>query len=136
MVHELKLESAVTIHPWMERSEFRKLYARSSAFLFPSHEGAGMVVAEALSFGLPVVCFSNHGPGEFIDASCGITIDYGRYDTSITRFAMALKSLHDNSAYARKLSEGAVATFNDRFDWNSKGEKLKDVYDSLTLKAV
>ncbi len=136
MIIELHLEQAVTIHRWMERTEFRKLYASSNAFLFPSHEGAGMVVAEALSFGLPVLCFKNHGPGEFIDDTCGITVNYGRYDSSITRFAGALKNLHDNPAQTHELSKGAVQMFRDRFDWDIKGETLKDVYNSLSAKAV
>ena len=43
-------------------------------FSFPSHEGAGMVVAEAMSFGLPVVCLNNEGPGEFITTNCGFAV--------------------------------------------------------------
>ena len=47
------------------------IFQNGVAFLFPSHEGAGMVVTEALSFGLPVICLDNAGPGELIDSSSG-----------------------------------------------------------------
>ena len=43
----------VEIINWMERKDLMNLMKESSLFLFPAHEGAGMVVAEALSFALP-----------------------------------------------------------------------------------
>jgi glycosyltransferase involved in cell wall biosynthesis len=135
LVKELELDNAVQFIEWLHRSDFKKLYAQSHVFLFPSHEGAGMVVAEALSFGLPVLCFSNAGPGEFIDQNCGITVPYGRYDSSITHFADALQSLYSDKSRYIKLSEGAKEAFRKRFNWDIKGEHLREVYESIIRKA-
>jgi len=46
----------------------------SYIFLFPSFEGAGMVVIEAMAAGLPVVCLDYSGPGEIVTDECGIKI--------------------------------------------------------------
>ena len=135
LVNELELGDAVQFIEWLHRSDFQKLYLKSKVFLFPSHEGAGMVVAEALSFGVPVLCFRNEGPGEFIDSSCGITVPYGRYDSSITHFSAALTLLHNDNVRYNELSEGAIRTFKTKFDWNLRGERLRDVYESLLPKA-
>ncbi len=135
LVKELELGNAVQFIEWLHRSDFRKLYTQSKVFLFPSHEGAGMVVAEALSYGVPVLCFKNEGPGEFVDASCGISVAYGRYDSSITQFAAALNLLYKDKVRYIELSQGARNTFIEKFDWNLKGERLRDVYDSLMQKA-
>lgn len=135
LTNELELNSAVEFVDWLERDEYKKLLERSHAFLFPSHEGAGMVVAEALSYGLPVLCFSNDGPGEFIDDTCGLTVPYSRYDTSITRFADGLQKLQNNKVLYQQLSQGAIRAFESKFDWNLKGEILRDVYDSITRNA-
>lgn len=135
LTDELEIKDRVTFIEWLHRSDFRKLYTQADLFLFPSHEGAGMVVAEALSFGLPVICFRNEGPGEMVNKDCGITIPYSRYDISISRFAEALGTLYHKPLWRAQLSDGARKLFRERFDWDVKGEHLRDIYENLTRKA-
>lgn len=132
---DLKIWQSVEFVPWINREDLKQIYAESSVFLFPSHEGAGMVVAEALSNGLPILCFDNYGPGEFVDKNCGIKIPYTRYNDSITRFAQALDNLHSNPFHLRELSKAAHDKFNREFDWNVKGELLRDVYNRVHRQA-
>ena len=134
LAQEMEVGNSITFIAWLHRSDFKKLYAESDVFLFPSHEGAGMVVAEALSYGLPVLCFRNEGPGEFVTKECGMTVEYGRYNTSVTRFADSLRLLHDNPRLYAQLSEGARRVYREKFNWNLKGEQLRDVYDELLRK--
>lgn len=135
LAREMEVQDQVKFIAWLHRSDYKKLYSESDVFLFPSHEGAGMVVAEALSYGLPVVCFRNEGPGEFVNKDCGISVPYSRYDSSVTKFAEALRLLHDNPRLYVRLSEGARKRFTDRFHWDVKGEDLRDLYETLTRKA-
>jgi glycosyltransferase involved in cell wall biosynthesis len=46
----------------------------SEIFLFPSMEGAGMVVLEAIANGLPVVCLNYGGSLTMVTNSCGIKV--------------------------------------------------------------
>jgi glycosyltransferase involved in cell wall biosynthesis len=94
-----------------------------------------MVVAEALSYGMPVVCFKNCGPGEFVNDECGIRIDYGRYDSTITEFAAALKKIYIDDRVFSRLSEGALNHFNETFDWNLKGDQLNRIYSQISSYA-
>ena len=135
LANELMLGEAVQFIEWLDRNELKSLYQKAHLFLFPSHEGAGMVVAEALSYGMPVLCFENYGPGEFIDDTCGIKVRYGRYDDSITQFAAAIKKIYIDDRVFDQLSKGAVKKFEEKFDWNLKGEQLRDVYDKVMLNA-
>lgn len=48
------VESAVEFVSWMSRSALDTYFSSCSVFLFPSHEGAGMVVPEALFFGMGI----------------------------------------------------------------------------------
>jgi len=130
-IAELSLEDSVILTEWVEKEKMKDIYTNASVFFFPSHEGAGMVVPEALSFGLPVVCFDNEGPGEFIDSSCGLKVTYSTYDESLKVFANQLKLLYEDRTLYEKLSAGALHKFNSTFDWNVKGQILKKVYDSL-----
>ena len=136
LVAELEITNAVTFIPWAARDEFRQLYIDSTVFLFPSHEGAGMVVSEALSYGLPVLCFANDGPGEFVNNSCAITVPYSRYNESITKFSDALHKLYFDRTMCQRLSQGARTTYLENFNWDLRGERLRDVYAGLSKAAV
>lgn len=130
-ITKLGLEHAVVIQEWVEKDQMPGIYGSASAFFFPSHEGAGMVIPEALSYGLPVVCFDNEGPGEFIDASCGIKIPYSSYEQSVSQFAHALSTLYRHKDTHATLSKGAVSKFDQCFKWAVKGDVLKEIYATL-----
>ncbi len=98
---------------------------------FPSHEGAGMVIAEALSFGLPILCFNNFGPGELVDDTCAIRINYSNYKKSLTDFSEALLLVYQNKALYEALCKGALIKFNNEYDWNIKGRQLKNIYNKI-----
>ncbi len=52
----------VRVLPWLPQPQLSAHYQRASVFLFPSLEGQGMVVAEAMAHGCPVMCLVNTGP--------------------------------------------------------------------------
>jgi glycosyltransferase involved in cell wall biosynthesis len=116
---------------WVDKSNIDDLYQKASVFLFPSHEGAGMVIPEALSHGLPIICFNNYGPGELIDETCGIRIPYSTYKQSITDFSNALWTLYNNPAKRADLSAAAIEKFNKSYTWDSKGEFLAKLYEKI-----
>jgi glycosyltransferase involved in cell wall biosynthesis len=121
----------IEIVSWIERTAIRQLYSNSSVFFFPSHEGAGMVVPEALSCGLPVICFDNAGPGAFISEDCGRKIPYAGYQQSIKGFADALEILYRDRGLLHTLGIGARKQFIEKFQWNQKGDLLKTIYDRI-----
>jgi glycosyltransferase involved in cell wall biosynthesis len=135
LANDLQLGDSVKFISWIERNELKKIYADAHVFLFPSHEGAGMVVAEALSYGMPVICFKNFGPGEFVNEKCGIRINYGRYDNTLTDFAAAIKKIYIDDRIYNSLSEGAVKHFRENFDWNVKGDQLNNIYEKVNSYA-
>ena len=90
-----------------------------------------MVVAEALSFGLPVVCLDNEGPGQYITPNCGITIPESNYENTVTQLSDALVKLHSDSNLLNQMSLGARKQYEEKFTWNSRGEHLKNIYNQL-----
>lgn len=131
MTDELQIREVTKFIPWIQRAELADLYRSSDVFLFPSHEGAGMVVSEAMSYGLPVVCFRNSGPGEFVSLASGFRVPYDAYDACIDRFAAHLRELHDDSTLWARMSEYARMSFEERFEWSNKGDVLKNAYGRL-----
>lgn len=126
-----KISSFVQIISWIEREELLEKFKTSSVFLFPSHEGAGMVVAEALSFGLPVICLDNVGPGKLIDSSCGITVPQSTYEDTIQNLAQGLLQLFHNKNIRIAMNQAARQRFLDIFHWDRRGEQLKEIYATL-----
>jgi glycosyltransferase involved in cell wall biosynthesis len=131
MCSTLGIEKKVKFISWIERDALMRMFKTSSVFLFPSHEGAGMVVAEALSFGVPVVCLDNEGPGEFINESCGIKVKQSSYTATTNALGDALGILHTDFKKHQKMRLGARRRFESLFHWDRRGEQLQNIYASL-----
>ncbi|TRX39486.1 glycosyltransferase family 4 protein [Flavobacterium restrictum] len=131
IIAQNEMESYVTIIEWIDRAELMKLYEQSAIFLFPSHEGAGMVVAEALSFGLPVICLDNQGPGQYIDENCGFAIPEAPYMETILGLKTAIQKLYSSPNLLYQMSGNARKKYQERFTWNSRGEYLQTIYNQL-----
>lgn len=125
------LGEVVEIIEWIERPKLMQMMSSASAFVFPSHEGAGMVVPEALSHGLPVICLDNYGPGEFVNENCGIIVPIDTYDQVITDIASAMYTLYSEPDLLKEMSKNAKQHFYEKFDWKVRGQQLKAIYDRL-----
>ncbi len=135
LAKELEVAENIEFIEWMPRKELEKVYRLSEVFLFPSHEGAGMVVPEALSYGIPVLCFDNCGPGELIDLTCGIRVPYSKYDDTVEEFANNLNKLYKDPDLREKMSRAAYKRTTEHFDWEVKGVLMQNVYEKV-LKDV
>ena len=125
LIREEGIESVTEIIKWVDKSEMDAIYRSASVFLFGSHEGAGMVVPEALSYGLPVVCY---GPGELCDDSCAIRIPYGKYNQSIVDFSRAIKVLYEDKEMYNSHAENAIKYAAKNFQWSSKADVISKAY--------
>ncbi len=131
MAHELNIKDHVDFVLWVERTELMKMFKQSQVFLFPSHEGAGMVVPEALSFGLPVVCLDNCGPGSFITEECGFKIKENTYNNTIAQLSNAMNLLYSDQSKYDKMRRAARLQFENVFHWDRRGEQLAHIYNAL-----
>ncbi|PCI87008.1 MAG: hypothetical protein COB24_07445 [Hyphomicrobiales bacterium] len=135
---KLKAQAAATsVHQkivfidWLNPQELNDFYASSDVFLFPSHEGAGMVVVEALSFGLPVVCFDNSGPGELVGGHSALKIKYTNPSQSVEDYSIALEKLYSDKNLYNKLSKAAIFRFDEKYNWQQKQKCLLEIYKML-----
>lgn len=131
LAREKGVEKLVRFIKWMDRKELLKLLKDASVLIFPSHEGAGMIVAEALSFGVPVICLDNCGPGEFIDKNCGISVPEQDYEGTVAALTEGISTLHSDTQLWTKMSNHARLRFESHFDWNRRGETLQTIYQNL-----
>ncbi|MFT6338189.1 MAG: glycosyltransferase involved in cell wall biosynthesis [Saprospiraceae bacterium] len=131
LAKEKTISQYVKFIDWIERSELLEMYNHVSVFLFPSHEGAGMVVAEALSFGLPVICLDNCGPGEFIDENCGFSVPEQDYNSTVKELSLGISKLFENPFLLARMSKSARQQFEHNFNWNKRGEQFQSIYKTF-----
>ena len=125
------LEHAIEIKEWMPRSEVIEKFSCYDAFLFPSHEGAGMVVAEALSYGMPVICLDNYGPGQYVHPESKLRVKHGSYSNTVNMLAASLWSLFQNKELYKHESDLAVSQYSQYFTWDIKGNIFRNIYNEI-----
>jgi glycosyltransferase involved in cell wall biosynthesis len=113
---------AVEFAGQLPRQELVDSFGSYTALVFPSlHDTGGMVVLEALSQGLPVICLDLGGPSVIVNESCGIVVSTKDADEAqiVTRIANAMISLGTlSAAELKRLFMGAHARTNE-FSWAS-----------------
>ncbi|MFN8711565.1 MAG: glycosyltransferase family 4 protein [Bacteroidota bacterium] len=138
MLNEIKsiaasegIQDLIEIIEWLPRSELAAIYRSSSVFLFPSHEGAGMVVAEAMSYALPVVCWDNCGPGAFLHPQATTSVPLCRYRQAIDAFAAQLHKLYTDKQHLKVEQQLAAEQYQKQFRWEQRGEILREIYAAV-----
>jgi glycosyltransferase involved in cell wall biosynthesis len=108
----LGISDRITFVPWLPRDQVSAIYDRHDIFLFPSlHDSTGLVVLEALSHGLPVVCLDSGGPRLIVTPQSGSVVATRRRDTAQVAAALAdeiAALLNDPARYAA-MSTAAIA---------------------------
>lgn len=71
-----ELQNRVKLFGWKSKQEIAEIMLQCDFFIFPSlHESFGLVIAEAMASGLPVITTKYTAPPEYVDEKCGWTID-------------------------------------------------------------
>lgn len=131
IIEEEGIAQSTKIINWIPHTEMKNIYEKASAFLFPSYEGAGMVVAEAMSYGLPVVCWKNAGPGEFVHPNSATSINYTEYDLAIKEFSQIIYRLFSDSNFRSEEKMKVLYQYREKFNWSLRGESLQEVYQKI-----
>lgn len=124
------IETCTDIINWLPKEAVTACYQSASVFLFPSHEGAGMVVAEAMSHGLPVICWDNEGPGCFVHPDSRLRVSAPTLEGGETQMATRLLQLFRSPDTCQRERELALQQFDTHFGWSVRGEQLQTVYET------
>jgi glycosyltransferase involved in cell wall biosynthesis len=122
MVEDKKMQDTIQILPPVFGYEKVLLYQESSLFCLPSHsENFGMVIAEAMSCGVPVITTTNC-PWEFLnETKTGWSIDL-RVD-NLERTLREAMSLPAEQLF--EMGQRASELIAERFDYRAVAKKTK-----------
>jgi glycosyltransferase involved in cell wall biosynthesis len=105
--------------------------AAADAFVSTSVlEETSLVVLEALSLGLPVICHDACGMGVAVTDNCGIKVPLRDPQTSIACFAGAVKELARGAARFASLSTGALRRASE-LSWDDKASAIAATYERV-----
>jgi len=124
------LQGKVILKGMLTKSEIAEIFTASSFFVFPSRfETFGLVVAEALSCGLPVVCTNRTAPKEFVNNKNGILVQ----PDSIEEIATAMEQLIVNRSHYNSIE--IHQEIEERFGLSNFGKYLTNVYQKAMICA-
>ena len=108
---------AVEFAGHIPREQLIKVFSNYTALVFPSlHDSGGIVVLEALSRGIPVVCLDLGGPGIIVNSACGVVVPtVGANERgTVTRIAASMSFLAAmTDAQMAQLSQGVITRANE-----------------------
>lgn len=105
-IQEAQLQDRILLKGKLGDDELSELYAEGSIFISTSRsEGFGLVLTEAMSFGLPVVSFKTNGPEEILDqGNYGILVDKG----DLRDYSHQLNKLMDHVSERKKYQKKSL----------------------------
>lgn len=112
------------------RQELIDLYSAADVFVNPSRaETFGLVTAEALSCGTPVVAYNNSGSAELVAPQCGGLAADGDADALVSLTRIVLESRKET--YSAACRQWVL----DNFEKQTQLQKYVELYEKLMEKA-
>jgi glycosyltransferase involved in cell wall biosynthesis len=105
------------------------LYNAADFFILPSrYDAFGIVIAEAMACGTPVIISKNCGASEIVkDGKNGFALD----GLNPESYRGAIEYLLNDETMMRKMSKNCIKTANE-IGWDKQGEKYLNVYKRLS----
>jgi glycosyltransferase involved in cell wall biosynthesis len=126
MAIDLKISQNIHWLGMLDKSSAREEFQQCDAFVLPSrHESMGVVFAEAMACGKPVIATICGGPEEFIDKSTGFLVPPNEVGPVTEAMEKMITDLpHFNGAVIRK-------TFETRFSSRVVVQQISHLYHNL-----
>lgn len=130
LVHHYGLSDTVNFVGRVSDSELIKLYQNAYCFVLPSrHEGYGLVIEEAMSYGLPVIGFDNSAmPYTILNNQNGLLVK----DGDIDGLKNAIERLMSDCDLHSKLAGGALISYSKSHDLTDFKKEINDLIIDLT----
>lgn len=112
----------VTFKPPVPQAKLHEFYNQSSVFVLASvADGFGMVVAQAMACGLPVIVTENVGAKDLIEEGVnGFVVPVGAPEIIAER----LRLLHDDPERCRAMGRAARLSVEQGYSWQDYGDRL------------
>lgn len=131
IIHKNNLQSRITFHPQLPQKDLVPYLQAADILVSPSRkEGFGLVVAEAISCGTPVLATMSGGPEEIVKAKTGLLVEPDNphaIKLGLEELLMKLDQFHSSKLHTE---------IEEQFSQFAKLEKILRLYESITNDSV
>lgn len=121
-------------HGNVPHDQMAELMSESDMLFFTSiMEATSTVVLEAISVGLPVLCFNTCGFGPIVKDFAGVTVEISNPDKSVSDFAQQIKKIYSDRSILNNFTN-KIITHRDSLTWDSKARKTIELYEKSQTK--
>lgn len=133
IVQERSLQDRVIFHGWVPQEMLWDFYAKADGFVLPSvWEGYGIVLLEALAFGLPIVATKAGAIPELIShRENGLLVP----PADSSALAEAIAVLYDDADLRQRLAQAALERSRQSLSWSQVGEEFQEVIETLLTRS-
>jgi len=132
-VSALGLGDRVRFHGHVPHATVAEFYRAADVFLFPSYrEAGGIVVVEAMSYGLPLIVADRGGPAAAVDDDCGIRVTPEGPEQYAAALAEAMAALIVDPGRRARLGAAARARAAAEYLWDRRIENMERIYADVT----
>jgi glycosyltransferase involved in cell wall biosynthesis len=125
---QLGLQSCCVWHGWLNQDQTRDLLGSCNLMTFTSlRDATSATVLQALSLGVPIVCFKICGFGDIVDSSCGIPIPVENPQQAVRDFRAAIRGILDDPERIERLSAGALDTAR-HYSWDHLAQQIRGAW--------
>jgi glycosyltransferase involved in cell wall biosynthesis len=127
------LENRVQVLGTVSKQNLDYLYTHSDVFVLASlFEGYGMVYAEAMAYGLPIIATTGGAIPDTVPKEAGLLVP----SADIPALTAALKTLIQDPLYRARLSRGALQAASQQPTWEYAVQQFITVLARLTLPSA
>lgn len=125
MIKEYTLQNNVFMYRRIEQKYMKYIYECCDAFILPTlYDIYGMVLLEAMYFGMPVFTTLNGGSSTMINESNGFVIKGFDKD----EWASKIIEVFQNEELSKKIGARAKRTIEDKYTWEALADKFLQLY--------
>ena len=130
--HDLNLQDRVEFVGVLPQVELPRYYAECSVFVLPSiREGMGLVFAEALLCGAPVIAVNSGGVTDIVrDDETGLLVP----ERNARALANAIVKIVDDRVLATRIAENGRALMQERYTQEKVAQQFVAIYEFIKCK--
>lgn len=126
LIDEAGLAERISLHGEVDAAELAGFYAGADLFVLASwHEGYGMALAEAMSYGVPIVSTNAGAIPRTVPAEAGLLVPPG----DAGALGDAVREVVGDSGLRRRMSKAAFGA--DRRGWPQAGREFLDAIETV-----
>jgi glycosyltransferase involved in cell wall biosynthesis len=108
----------------VNNEKLESLYTQADAFVLASlFEGYGMVYAEAMAYGLPIIATTGGAIPDTVPSNAGLLVGPG----DVLALTLALKTVIEDAPYRARLSSGALRAAAKQPTWEQAVQRFASV---------